>query len=163
MLAMQRVIAAAYKQAPLFSSLAKPSWLALAAHSVENAARLRSLYAITETAESQPYRSAAEMFSDLEQGRMLVSNANSVHPLWTVAENVAFRITHDITGHYAAHCNGAPVADFSWEGELAAAEWHTSTLPVGIIRDALFTEVVGQAAFFLVYGTFTDQKVAFLW
>jgi hypothetical protein len=101
------------------------------------------------------------MFSHLNKYQYRVSRANSDHPLWTVEDNVAFRICHDIDGHYAAWRAGV-AADFTFEGELNAARWHEKTLPPGQIREALLTEVVGQAAYALHYGRFGLQKVAFL-
>jgi hypothetical protein len=158
---MMRVVAGAYGRAPLLAREAEPAWRLLARHSVRDADRLRLSYRVSETDDSAPYAGADDMFAALDGGAIVISRANSIHPVWSVSENVAFRLCHDVLGHYAAHIAGR-VADFSWEGECNAALAHERTLPIGTLRDALFTEIVGQAAWSLTYGSFADQKVAFL-
>lgn len=157
-----RAIAARYAAAPLLDPAAIPAWKALAGHCWTEADRLRKSYRIVEVAY-QPYLDVAAMFNDLDSGRLLVTTANSEHPLWSVQETVASRICHDILGHYAAHRRGE-LADFSWEGEVNAAFEQTLALPTtGRVRAAFFTEAVGQAAFALANGgEFGPQKVAFI-
>jgi hypothetical protein len=164
--ALKRVIAAAYKRAATVESRAINAWMALARHSAVQASIIRRDYLVIETDVGQPYADANEMFADLERGRIYISEANSEHPLWTVRDNVNFRLCHDVQGHYEAFRNGA-LADFSWEGEFSAFGYHAQSLPRDTERpgllDALFTEVMGQAAVALTDGQFPDQKVAFLW
>jgi hypothetical protein len=167
MKALLPVIAAAYDRVVDAHRDPGPmrAWRDLADHSARHASIIRSNYLVLETTVAMPYASAEEMFADLDRGSILVSSANSDHPLWSVRENMAFRLCHDVMGHYAAHRAGR-VADFSWEGELNAFEYHASTLPrddrPGIL-DALFTEVVGQAAYAIDRGKFAEQKCTFLW
>jgi hypothetical protein len=160
---MMRVIASAYERAPLIAANAKPAWQALAATAVRTATYLRNTIRVFEVNTDSPYATATAMLSDLNDGRIMISSANTVHPLWTVRENVDFRLVHDVMGHGRALQHGHN-ADFSWEGELIAFEWHSRTLsPDNGTRDALFTELLGQAAAALVNGAFTEQKVAFLY
>ena len=50
---------------------------------------------------------------------------------------------------------------FDMKGELQAYNAHLKTIPKEA-AGALFTEVVGQAAYFLTYGYFPEQKIALL-
>ena len=52
-------------------------------------------------------------------------------------------------------------AGFDMKGELQAYNAHLKTIPREA-AGALFTEVVGQAAYFLNYGYFPEQKIALL-
>ncbi len=162
MQALCTLLAMAYRDAPDFDLEAERAWHSLAHWSDNDAAQLRTAYAVTVVDEDMSYPTAREMFADLARGQFRVSRANCTHPLWTVEQNINFRICHDILGHYAAH-NAGETADFSWEGELNAAKYHEKTLPrADRSRDALCTELLGQAAHFLVFGVFLHNKIAFL-
>ena len=156
----QAGIALAYAQAPTFQASAIPSWKALAAHSVLWANKARREITILESSESEPYASADAMLDDIRANRtLIVSTANSEHPIFNLYENTCFRIVHDYYGHYAAH------SDFTWLGEIAACQSHADITPDDALP-ALFTECIGQAA----YATYRNrgfdanfkQKVAFL-
>jgi hypothetical protein len=161
MQALMQGIAERYQALPVFSPDASLAWKELAEMSRGRSETLRRKYEVFEVDTEQPYDSAGEMFRHLAKYKFRVTRANSDHPVWSVEDNVAFRICHDIDGHYAAHRAGA-TGDFSFEGELNAARWHERTIPSGWVRLALLTEVVGQAAYALHYGHFGLQKVAFL-
>lgn len=154
-------IADAYARAPVLANDAKPAWRQLAEWSVRIADVLRDEFIVIEVNVASPYVTPADMFRDLDRGRIRVSTINGEHPLWTNHENIAFRLVHDIMGHYQAHL-ADQLADFSWQGEVNAAIWHEGILPFRDVRRALFTEVIGQAAFALDRGYFGTQKVAFL-
>src|SRR4051812_46621440 len=128
--ALRMALAGAYSRAPEFDYKAERAWRSLAHWSTEDAAHLRRMYRVTETDNPQPYLNAELMFRDLKSGRLTVSRANSVHPLWTVEQNVDFRICHDVLGHYSASDDGM-VADFTWDGEYNAARFHEVVLPYG--------------------------------
>lgn len=147
-------IAAMYAEATLLDETAILSWRALARDSVRLASILARRYQIT-LSEGEPYEHAHDMLADIARGRVTVSVANSHHPLWTVKENVAFRIVHDIMGH------GHAQSDFSWEGELKACASHEACVTVAALP-ALFTECVAQVAYQVVNGQFGPQKVAIL-
>lgn len=167
---LQSVVAAAYNRAVDRSgrpAAEHRAWQELMGHCYDQASLIRDDYTVIETDDPSPYASSDAMFTDLARGRIVVSTANSEHPLWTVRENVAFRLAHDVLGHWAAHRAGI-LADFSFEGEYNAFVWHSRTLydaPPRTYgpRDALFTEVVGQAAYALEFGHFGPQKVGFMW
>jgi hypothetical protein len=161
MSALMEHFARLYSRAPNMSSDAVPAWRELARQCNTAAVTLRREYAVTEVVEPTPYHTAHQMFRDLDDGRILVSRANSEHPVWTVQDNVNFRLCHDVLGHYTAH-NAGDFADFSWEGELAAFAWQERSLFGDDVRRALLTEVVGQAAYALHFGNFGTQAVAFL-
>lgn len=174
-------IADAYAAAPVIESAvyiddvcAAPStrgWMELAADVEERAAGIRLLLNVSETDDPEPYLDAAAMCEDIGQGRFLVSRAHSEHPIWTAEENVAFRIVHDVLGHYAASVAlgyGAGwmaeyepnvVAGFDWEGENAACAAHARLLRTPAERIALFTECIAQTAYAIAFGGFGPQKV----
>lgn len=149
-------IAQAYADAPEFDASAVPAWRALAADSVARAALYRMRLVIRETDDPEPYPDAPAMFRDLVRGRFTVTRAHSEHPIWSVETNVAFRICHDIAGHYATGDAG-----FDWIGENRACGAHFPLLPV-VARPALFTECIAQTAFCNHYGYFGPQKVALI-
>jgi hypothetical protein len=161
MSALMQHFARMYSRAPNISLKAMPAWADLARQCNAAAVALRREYAVTEVVEPAPYTTAHRMFHDLDDGQILVSRANSEHPAWTVQDNVNFRLCHDVLGHYRAH-NAGDLADFSWDGELAAFAWQERSLFGDDVRRALLTEVVGQAAYALHTGNFDVQKVAFL-
>lgn len=175
---MQDAIADAYAAAPLRDAYILPAYSELARDSLERAAVVRLLIDVQETDDAEPYPDPVAMFRDIAGGRFVVSRANSDHPLWTVAENVAFRIVHDVLGHYAASvamgwhpgadsrpaetvCIAAPpVAGFDWPGEVRACVQHVALLPLDA-RPALFTECLGQTAYAIREGFDTlTQKMA---
>ena len=143
---------------------AAEAWSELAEHSQRAARTLRSIWAIAETDEPEPYADASAMFADLDAGRFTVSRANSEHPIWTVEENVNFRIVHDIAGHYAAH-NLGHFADFDWIGENHACAEHFADLRSDgyvLAMAALFTECIAQTGSAIHNGAFGPQKIGIL-
>lgn len=156
-------------------------WRDLAHDSVDRAAGIRLLLAVGETDDPEPYAgtfAAAEMCDDIARGHFIVSRANSEHPVWSVEQNVAFRIVHDVLGHYAATVGtlqrrdpAAPpilgewetdesrVAGFDWEGENRACAAHMPLLPTEGARVALFTECIAQTGYAIDRGEFGPQKI----
>lgn len=148
-------IAQAYERAPVRDPHAVEAWRELARDSIQRAHALRQQYNISETDDPEPYADAHAMFNDLNRGNFVVSRANSDHPLWTPDENVAFRITHDILGHYPSG------GDFTWAGENQACGSHFPLLTPNA-QKALFTECIGQTAYANHNRGFGPQKMAFL-
>lgn len=161
MLNSMEVIARAYNRAPALDTSAMPLWREVIDLVWRQATELRARLLVIETTKQMPYTNAEAMFHAIDSGVIRISTANCDHPVWTPQENVAFRLTHDVLGHYSAARNGL-VADFSWEGEVNACRDHQRHFSRGLCRRALFTEVIGQAAYALTYGEFSVQKVAFL-
>ncbi len=154
-------IAERYARAPDWHADATTAWLTLGESSVRIARVIRTYLLVWESDDSQPYESADTMFAAISLGQIIVSRSNCAHPLWDARTNTAFRLVHDVMGHYAAHLAGRH-ADFSWEGECSAYTHHAATMASHAERQALQTEVLGQAAWALVHGHFGPQKVAFL-
>lgn len=150
-----RAIALAYSDAPLISLDAIPAWRQLATESVRLAKRLRNCLSVRLTEDSEPYPDAVAMLTDIARGRFVVSTANSTHPVWSVDENIAFRIVHDVLGH------GSTGSGFTWEGEQIAYRKHALHVSPTAGR-ALYIEAIGQVAYALHTGEFGPQKVAFL-
>jgi hypothetical protein len=145
-----------YASAPIFDPAVEPAWRRLALESVRLAADVRKRLKIIEVAEDETYYPHVEhMFEDIRRGVFKVSTNNCVHPLWTPQENVAFRIVHDVLGHYPSK------GEFNWDGEILACAAHRQHLSDPAAR-ALETECIGQVAYALVHGGFGVQKVAFL-
>lgn len=129
-----------------------PYWEKLAKESEELADSLRKLYKVTIVDQAEPYHTAADMFADLDKRIFKVSGVNCEHPIFTREQNIDWRISHDILGHYRAK------AGFSWRGEVASfeaqADWYSADAVV-----ALKCEILGQTASRSVNGTFPEQKL----
>lgn len=149
-------IGKAYAKMPVFDEKAVPAWKALAAESKVQADAIRRQITVEESDEPEPYMSAQEMCEDVHKNRhFTVSRANSEHPIWSVEDNINFRIVHDVLGH----CQSG--GDFSWVGENKACGVHFP-LVSPLAREALFTECIGQQAYYRVFHGFGPQKVGFL-
>lgn len=75
------------------------------------------------------------------------------HPIFTPEQNLKFRAVHDFYAHYQNK------ADFSMKGEVRAYNTHIKLAPPDT-WPAIFTEVLGQASYFIVNGRFPVQKIA---
>lgn len=131
-------------------------WSMLAADSVRRARQLALTFDISVTDDDESYPSAEAMIADVSMRRFVVSRANCEHPVWSPAENVAFRTVHDICGHYAASRD--TLAGFDWEGENCACAAHFPLLGVSA-RIALFTECIARTGFAIARGGFGARKV----
>ncbi|NIQ14559.1 MAG: hypothetical protein GTO02_09205, partial [Candidatus Dadabacteria bacterium] len=104
----------------------------------------------------EPYGSQPEMKSDFQNtGSLKISIDYSDHPVFNVKDNIVFRTVHD----YIVHILGNH--DFSGKGEIASYNLHVKLAP-NDVAPAIFTEVVGQAGYFLNKGSFPKQKIAVL-
>lgn len=156
------------------------AWRELAEDSLERAHGVRLLVNVRITDDPEPYESAGDMCADIAHGNFVVSRAHSDHPVWDRGENVAFRIVHDVLGHFAATVGslqadipGPPivgdwdrdaaehVAGFDWEGECRACAAHAPLLPSIEARKALFTECLAQTAYAIERGGFGPQVAGF--
>lgn len=149
-------VAEAYAKAPIYDPKAAGAWSELAQDSVRRAQVLQTQLKIEVVDAPEPYANAQEMCEDIHKNKhFYVSRANSHHPIWTVDQNVAFRIVHDVLGHCVSG------GDFGWAGENKACAAHFPLLSANA-QKALFTECVGQTAYGAYYRSFGPQKVAFL-
>lgn len=151
-----KTVAKAYHEAPLVGGTAIKAWQILADETAEHYNRLAECLHIERTSEPEPYQSAYAMVADIAQGHILLSTANSAHPLWDLEANTRFRLVHDVIGH------GTTGAGFDWAGERCAYFRQLEHTTHPLAKLALFTEVIGQAAYALDRGTFGTQKAAIL-
>lgn len=110
--------------------------------------------------EDDPYRSAEEMFADVDRGflKIYATPEDQAHPLLGRHGNDMFRAVHDFHGHYMTR------RDFSSHGEEAAWVRH-SQMFTGSGRWAMTSETRGQtSAFIWINGgrEFPPQKAVLL-
>jgi hypothetical protein len=149
-------IAEAYATAPAYDPKAGPAWKELANDSVRRMEVLAQQIDIEIVDDPEPYSSSQEMCEDVHNKRKCkVSRANSEHPIWSVDENVAFRVVHDVLGHCVSG------GDFGWVGENQACAAHFPLLSP-LAQQALFSECIAQTAYSQYYRAFGPQKIVLL-
>ena len=153
-----KLVAEAYKNAPPFEQKAASSFQALEPFinkMFNQIAGPRGRVSV-EYVDEDPYPSEKEMCQDaMQNGVLKIWKGGTEHPIFNPVLNTKLRAVHD----YMAHCQGK--TSFGQQGEIAAFNRHMLTVPEAG-REALFTEVVGQASYFLNYGHFPEQKIAIL-
>lgn len=148
-------ISRSYRDLPVLDQGVVWLWEELGAHCRATAAMLRESFEITVYDDLDPYVTSEEMLADIDRGVYKVTSLHSHHPVWDIPTNVAFRITHDITGH------GLTGSDFSFKGEVTAYRNQCMSTPEHL-WPVLFTEVVAQSAYCNVHHLFGEQKVALI-
>jgi hypothetical protein len=88
-------LSAAYRALPVLDPSVVPLWQRLGAIVRDQAATLRTTYAI-EVLDTDPYMTADEMLADINKGVYKVTTLHSDHPVWDVDTNVAFRIEQKV-------------------------------------------------------------------
>lgn len=152
------LIARQYDALPLVDYRAIPAWRCLAEYSVRRAAEIRARLRVVVTDNPKlEYPDNRTMNADIRRGNFVVSSAFSQHPLWSVEENVAFRIVHDVDGHFVA----GDEASFDWSGEILACAAHERNIP-SLAKRALDCECIGQVAYAIENGHFGVQKIGFI-
>ena len=137
---------------------------------VETIAQFRAMPVEVRFTTDDPYKTSAQLFDDCSTGFMRVfkTATDSLpinHPIageWNTplkapntavwgrfTVNDAFRAVHDWYGHYVMR------AGFGWRGELRAW-WNHSRMYSPLAQRALFTETVGQLAWFY-FGPHADK------
>lgn len=162
------VVAEAYEEAPRFDQRSVEGYIAL----VQSNNRLKNIVmkdVKVEYTPDDPYKTHKEMVQDIVQNKRLkiYTGADEPHPTMSNEENVDLRTIHD----YFAHTGpvrkrvkqGKPIRThgFSARGELSAYLVHAKLAPPEAVP-VLFTEVVGQIAYFTVTGGYAPQKAAIL-
>src|SRR4051812_2753927 len=138
-------IGSAYSKLRVFDQKADPAWRALATESGKQADAIRAQIKVEVTDSPEPYDSLREMVQDVHHDKkFLVSRAHANHPVWSKEDVVNFRIVHEVLGHVQSG------GDFSWVGENMATSLHMP-LVTPLAREALFVEVIGQAAYQNLY------------
>lgn len=103
-----------------------------------------------------PYNSHEEMKKLVKKDKIIyISCDNSDHPIFTLQQNCVIRAVHDYIVHILSD------VDFSGRGEIASFNAHAKLAPKDAIP-ALFTEIVGQASYYVTYGDFPVQKICIL-
>ncbi len=106
-----------------------------------------------------------DRFTSADQLRRFVSSCrlvptyigDSEHPLLSQEDNIRFRFVHDILAHTTSND-----ADFSFRGECAAFRNQSHFYPARL-HPVLFTEIVGQAAYYFAAGSnFPPQRALLL-
>lgn len=159
-------IAREYTDAPMFDPNAVPHFKAMAEETKEQFDFLTrpqsrgGLGVDVSVTQNDPYKRAADMMKDANQGRFKVLSTAQTggHPYFTNDENDMFRAVHDFFGH-AATGRG-----FDPHGEEAAFRSHYAMFGP-MARPAMATETRGQNSA-LNYGPnpneFAPQKVVTL-
>ena len=111
-----------------------------------------------EFVNKNPYKDDEDLRNQVkETGVLKVWRGGTSHPFWSPETNLQFRAIHDWMGHI--HPSGKH--SFGIQGEIASYNAHIHTITPAA-RPAMFTEVVGQASYFINYGEFPEQKIAIL-
>lgn len=105
---------------------------------------------IAAVPDPEPYPGPAEMLADIRAGSFKVSAANCDHPIWSPADNVAFRVAHDLYGHAVSG------GDFGWRGEMLACSTHAPLLDPRALP-ALACECIAQTGYAIASGGFGPQ------
>ena len=133
-------------------------WSHLSRIAAIEAERLLLKYNVkAELVSGQPYQTEAEMFSDIANGRLLVSTENTLHPIQGTLETYIGRIWHDMT-HFEIQSN------FSFQGECKTYHAQVNHARMfhpefaATIRHTLFLDIVCQVASGSVYKQFPVQK-----
>ncbi len=113
-----------------------------------------------EFVEEDPYKDDVDMRRQVgETGVLKIWKGGTDHPIFDSELNLKLRAVHDYMAHIQAL--GHRGTGFDMRGELQAYNTHLKTIPPAA-APALFTEVIGQASFFLNYGDFPKQKIVLL-
>ena len=140
-----------YMRAPLHDPAARQAWDALIADVEKKHSELSKKIKFIPVQDDAPYKTAREMFEDLDKGVMKVSDLHHEHPLWTREQNLKFRAVHDY--HHMKAQGG-----FTVPGEYSAYKAQLAKTPKEA-RPALKAEVMSQAAAGVREGKFQEQKV----
>lgn len=151
-----KLVADAYDARPVHDPAAKESYRVLLDHAKKMFRQLLSRIRIEFVNEPEPYKDAADMTKRVnDEGVMYVSTlfSDNLASGWTPKENWIFRAVHDYIVHIGGH------HDFSLRGEIGTYNRHAKLVPPAALP-ALFSEVVGQVAYFLVRGKFPSPQKA---
>jgi len=154
-----KLVAQAYADAPDYDEEVAKQFKALTPFVDKMFKQIQSRVNI-EFVDEDPYRNDDEMRQQVKSSGVLkIWKGGTDHPIFSAEENLKQRAVHD----YMAHIQpmGGRGTGFDMKGEIQAYNAHLKTIPHSA-AGALFTEVIGQASFFLNYGHFPKQKIALL-
>ena len=155
----RELVAKAYKDAPSYQPEAAPLFKKLIPFTNNMFKKIQSRVDV-EFVDEDPYTDDQDLRNKVkETGVLKIWKGGTTHPVFDRTTNLKFRAVHD----YMAHIQpiGHRGTGFDMKGELQAYNAHIKTIPRSA-AGALFTEVVGQASYFLTYGNFPEQKIALL-
>lgn len=104
----------------------------------------------------QPYANADELRAEVKHGILRVSVDYNSDPFLPEQYNLKFRALHDLQHTRSENCN------FNLNGEIFAYSIAARYTANGLIRNWLFTEIVGQLCYLRVYGEFPVQRTVIL-
>lgn len=175
-----KLVADAYKKAPLYEERAVESFQALIPFYNKMYKRITRKAVTPRPVDYHPYDVGRGVYDttavdrlrkDYQQtGGFEVATVDSEHPVLSPEENVTARVVHDYMSHISPkHPAGfsSPTDIESIVQEIKAYNIQLKTLPPKA-APALFTEVCGQVCYFYVYGSerkktgFIEQKVVLL-
>tara|TARA_R100000664_G_C2750196_1_gene137507 strand:- start:635 stop:1279 length:645 start_codon:yes stop_codon:yes gene_type:complete len=154
-----KLVAQAYGNAPDFDPDAAQAFEKLGPF-VENMFKKIQSRVEVEFVDEDPYEDDDDMRQQVsESGVLKIWKGGTDHPIFDPETNLKFRAVHD----YMAHIQpiGHRGTGFDMKGEIQAYNAHLKTIPPSS-AGALFTEVIGQASFFINNGYFPEQKIALL-
>jgi hypothetical protein len=155
----RELVAKAYADAPEYDPDAAASFKNLEPFINNMFKKIQSRVDI-EFVDYNPYENDQDMRNQVaETGILKIWEGGTQHPIFSDETNLKLRAVHDYMAHIQAI--GSSGTGFDMKGEIQAYNTHLKTIPPSS-AGALFTEVVGQASFFLTYGYFPEQKIAFL-
>ena len=109
-----------------------------------------------EWTSDDPYKTAQEMREKVKKSGIIYINTDYSSNLpsgWSEEDNWKFRTVHD----FIVHIGGK--VDFTQKGEIQAFNVHAKIVPPAAL-DALFSEVVAQAAYATTMNDFPKQQKA---
>ena len=154
-----KLVSDAYEAAPSFDPIAASSFDALGPF-IENMFKKIQSKVEVQFVGNDPYLNDDHMREEVERtGILKIWNGGTEHPIFSQELNLKLRAVHD----YMAHIQpiGFSGTGFDQKGEIQAYNSHLHTIPPAA-APALFTEVVGQASYYLHRGEFPIQKITFL-
>lgn len=154
-----KLVAEAYAAAPEFDPDAAPMFKRLTPFVNNMFQKIQSRVDI-EFVEYDPYKDDEDLRNQVKDTKILkIWQGGTTHPIFDHETNLKFRAVHD----YMAHIQpiGHKGTGFDMKGEIQAYNAHIKTVPPAA-AGALFTEVIGQASFFINNGYFPEQKIATL-
>jgi len=155
----RELVAKAYKDAPEFDPVAATAFEKIAPF-VENMFKKVQSRVDVQFVDEDPYENDDDMRQQVNKtGVLKIWSGGTSHPIYSPETNLKLRAVHDYMAHIQAL--GSQGTGFDMKGEIQAYNTHLKTVPPAV-APALFTEVLGQAAYFLTYEHFPEQKIAFL-
>lgn len=149
------LVADEYDKLPDYDPEALSSYKALISHIEKMYQRMLSKVKVVFV-EGEPYSNQKAMADDVKKtGVLKISKDFNDHDVFSPEQNLKFRAVHDYIVHILSN------VDFTDKGEVAAFNAHSKLLPPKAIP-AAFTEIVGQACYANVRGSFPKQKIAIM-